>query len=189
MLPDVAGEQRGLARSLRGIGVGGAEDFERSVRAAHKPGPSRAEPAFSGLGEFLLELAEGAEGRGDRAGELAGGLAPTRRRKAVPVEVVVPDLGGVVEYGAVRALDDLLERRALERAALDELVQLGDVSAVMLAVVELERFARQVRLERVHRIGQGTKFMLHASLRRLNAGQTQVKSGYIDRTAELRCAP
>ena len=48
--------------------------------------------------------------------ELARRLAAAVRLHAVPVEGVVPDLGGVVEDAALGVLDDLLE--ALVRLGL-----------------------------------------------------------------------
>src|SRR6185369_3714333 len=67
------------------------------------------------------------------------------------------DLRRVVEDLRVllrRRDDDLLERHPLEPRPGDRLVQLVDVSLVVLPVVILQRLLRQMRLERVHRVGQ-----------------------------------
>jgi hypothetical protein len=67
---------------------------------------------------------------------------------------VVPDLGGVVEHAGLAGVtghggDGVFEALVLELAAGHQVVEVGDVGVVVLAVVELERLARDVGLERV----------------------------------------
>src|SRR6185436_139184 len=77
---------------------------------------------------------------------------------------VVPGLRRVVEELAVGAPDDLLERLVLELAALHELVQLVDIGLVVLTVMELQGFARDVGLERVERVRQRGKCVFHVGI-------------------------
>jgi hypothetical protein len=67
------------------------------------------------------------------------GWPPPAGLQAVPVEGVVPDLRRVVEHAARRLADDVLEGQVLELGALDQVVQVGDVGLMVLAMVELER--------------------------------------------------
>jgi len=58
-------------------------------------------------------------------GELALGLSARAGCHAVPVERVVPDLGGVVEDWPGGLLDDLFERKLLKLGAGDQLVEIS----------------------------------------------------------------
>src|SRR5690606_35960942 len=98
MLPDVAGQQRGVAAGHRVAGADGAGQGQGTVGLLHQPAPAGAEGADGDLAELFLELVEGAEGGVDGVGQGAGGLATAVRAQAVPVEGVVPDLRGVVEH-------------------------------------------------------------------------------------------
>ena len=80
---------------------------------------------------------------------------------------MVPYLGGIVEdalLGRVfgRVLDHVFERGAGQRRAFHQLVEIGDVGLVVLAVVERQRIGRDVGRERVLRRragGEGVKVM------------------------------
>ena len=77
---------------------------------------------------------------------------------------VVEVLGGVVEDASVLAeacLDDLFEPLTLEAGAGQKLVQIVDISLVVLVMVKLERLGRHVRLERFIGVRQGGKFKGH----------------------------
>src|SRR5207248_1222531 len=113
--------------------------------AAHRdePGPAAAELADCRCLELLLELVEAAAVAIDRLRDVAAWRAAATRLHRVPKEGVVPHLRRVVEDTGLRGiaigrLDDLLERLALHRRALDEIVEVGDVGLVVLVVVEIE---------------------------------------------------
>src|SRR6185312_3302799 len=151
VLPHVAGQQRRLAVRDRRVGVRGGDDLELAARTLHQPGPAAAELADGRLLEGLVEFLDAAEARLDRVGDLAGGRAALRGH-ALPVEVVVPDLTGVVEDAlflvvAGRLLDDPLQVHVLVRRAADHLVQIVDVGLVMLVVVERDRLGGNHRVE------------------------------------------
>ena len=99
-----------------------------------------------------LELATG-QGAGQLLGRGLGGAAAVGRHR-VPVEGVVPHLGGVVEETAVGAEDHLLEGLALEGVAGEQLVRVVHVGLVVLAVVERHRPGADVGLEGVLGVGQ-----------------------------------
>jgi hypothetical protein len=50
VLPDVDGQQRGLALGDRGAGVGGVDDLDAAVGGLDQPGPAGAEVGGGGLG-------------------------------------------------------------------------------------------------------------------------------------------
>ena len=65
---------------------------------------------------------------------------------------VVEILAGIVEHAgilAVARLDDLFESLALEARAGQQLVQIVDISLVVLVVMILQRFGRHVGLQGV----------------------------------------
>src|SRR5690606_15596560 len=139
VFPHVAGQQRGVAAGHRVAGANGAGQGQGTVGLLHQPGPAGTEGADGDLGEFFLELVEGAEGGIDGVGQGAGGLATAVGLHAVPVEGVVPHLGGVVEDAAGGALDDLFQGLAFELGARNQVVQVGDIGLVVLAVVVFQR--------------------------------------------------
>ena len=154
VLPDVAREQRTVgAGDWRG-GVAGTDQAEASVRALHQPGPARTERSDGGLAEIFLELREAAEALLDRIGQLARRFAAALRREAVPVERVIPDLRGVVEHAALRFLDDRHEVEIFELGTLDQVVEIGHMGLVVLAIVIVERFGGDVRRQGVACVGK-----------------------------------
>ena len=80
-----------------------------------------------------------------RAGRFARGI----RAEAVPVEGVVPDLGGVVEDLALGGAHDVLERQVLILGAGNELVQVVHVGLMVLAVMVFDGLGGDVRAQRV----------------------------------------
>ena len=147
MFPHVDGEQAALAARHRRVGVRSGDDLEAAF-LLHQPGPAAAELRRSGVGELSCEALEGAEVVLDAALEQRGGLAALRRKR-VPVEIVVPGLRGVVEELARAVAHDLLEARARDALLLKQLVHGIDVFLVVLAVMQGQGLAGDVRLERV----------------------------------------
>ena len=74
---------------------------------------------------------------------------------------MVPHLGGVVEDAAAGFLDDFFQAGVLELGALDQVVQVGDVGLMMLAVVKLQGFLGDGRGQGVQRVGQFGQFVFH----------------------------
>src|SRR5690606_2702334 len=137
-----------------------------AVGRLDQPGPAAAEAGGGGGGELLLERLEVAEALLDRLGRRAGRLAAALGRQAVPVEGVVPDLGGVVEdrhlVGLLPGLlDDVLQAQVGQRLAGDELVELVDVRRLVLAVVILDRLLRDDRRQGVLRPRKLGKSVCH----------------------------
>src|SRR6476620_2565912 len=139
VLPDVAAENRRRAVNQRALAVRGLGDFELAV-LDRQPAPAGAELTDAGGSEIGLELVEAAEVFGDLLFQTAGQLAAAAvRLHPVPEMQMIVVLAGIVEDGRIfpeRALDDLLEGFALEFSPLDRVVSIGDVSLVMLVVVE-----------------------------------------------------
>jgi len=81
---------------------------------------------------------------------------------------VVPHLGGVVEHAGLAGVsghggDGVLQALALQLAAGHQVVEVGDVGVVVLAVVELEGLAGDVGLERVEVVGQRGQRVSHGT--------------------------
>ena len=161
MFPHVAGQQRLVGGSQRRGSVGRVDDVDRTVSFLHQPGPAGTEVGRGGLGEFFLELVQRTPLGVDRVGQCATRSAAAVRLQAIPEKGVVPDLGGVVEQAAGRLLDDVFEGSIFEFRALDQVVQVGHVSLVMLAVMVFQGFLGHVRLQCIHGIGQGRESVFH----------------------------
>ncbi len=93
----------------------------------------------------------------DHLPQLARRRGRTRRRKALPEEAVVPDLGAIVVQALVAlvfgGLDHLDQRGAFEPFFAQHAIGLVDISLVVLAMVIVEGFGRHVRHERI--LGEG----------------------------------
>src|SRR5262245_43770593 len=95
----------------------------------------------------------------------------------LPVEVVVPDLRGVFEDRAFGRADDPLEALLLLGLSRDQLLELADVSAVMLLVVDRNGLPPDVRLERVRGVGQRSESqVLHGIGKKQPACQLAVRA-------------
>lgn len=161
VFPDVAGQQRGIAAGQRVAGADGACQGQGTVSLFHQPAPTGTEGADRSLGELFLELVERTESGVDRLGQCASRLAAGVWRQAVPVESVVPDLGGVVEDATRRGFDDLFQGLAFELGARHQVVQVHDIGVVVLVVVILQGFLGDVRLQGIVCVGQRRQFESH----------------------------
>src|SRR5690606_3424705 len=123
-----------------------------------------AEGADGNLAELFLELVEGAPLGVDGISQRAGRLAAAVRAQAVPVEGVVPDLGGVVEDATAGGLDQLFQALVLVGGAGDQVVQIHDIGVVVLVVVVLQGFLGNVRFQSVVRVRQRRQFESHGYL-------------------------
>src|SRR5690606_29899336 len=158
----VDGEQRlHPVHVQRVLGIGGLAQGQLAALQA-EPAPAGTELRDAGLGEVGLELVVVAEGILDHVGDAAGRLAAAIRLQALPVEVMVPDLGGIVEdrlLGRLAAaggrLDDLLERAVLQRIILEQLVQRVEIGGVVLAIVEPDGLRIDHGAQRIFGIGKG----------------------------------
>src|SRR3546814_14180236 len=95
---------------------------------------------FRSLVECFLEGGNAAPFGIDSRQQGTGWLAATIGRHAVPVKGVVPNLRRIVKYTTRRLLHDVFQGSRFEFRACNQVVQVGNVSLMMLAVVELERF-------------------------------------------------
>jgi hypothetical protein len=137
----------------------------------YEPGPAGAEAGGAGLGEVFLELGEAAELRVDRGGELALGGAALARAMTVQKNAWLAVAAGVVADAAADGLGHLAEigdervhiERRERRVVLEEIVGVGDVGLVVLAVVDLHRLRVDVRSEGIESVGQFRKFEGHGS--------------------------
>eukprot|EP00918_Siedleckia_nematoides_P011453 GHVU01025190.1.p1 GENE.GHVU01025190.1~~GHVU01025190.1.p1 ORF type:complete len:126 (-),score=6.09 GHVU01025190.1:46-423(-) len=77
---------------------------------------------------------------------------------------MVPNLSGLIEHDPVLCFDEFLEAPMREGAVtFNELIQLRYVRVMMLAVVIVERFSADERLQRGGRVGQTGQGMREAS--------------------------
>ena len=79
---------------------------------------------------------------------------------------MVPDLSSVVEHTGFAGItghggDHIFQALAVELSAFNRLVQVGDVGVVVLAVVELQGGAGDVRLQRIQGVRQLGEGMGH----------------------------
>ena len=68
------------------------------------------------------------------------------------IQVVIQDLAGVVEEGAIGLEDDFFQGKVLQAAAGQELVQIIDIPLQVLAVVEFESARADHGFQRIRRV-------------------------------------
>src|SRR6185437_8734677 len=126
-----------------------------------EPCPSRPEAGRAGGGELLLELCEVAKGRTDRLAQATGRLASSLGGvEPKPEERVIPVTAAVVAHGGADTLrhlgephHEVIERTPSElRCFGDGGVEVGDVRAVVLVVMDLHRLGVNMRLERIEAV-------------------------------------
>ena len=169
MLPDVEGEDGfafdsgdGLAHQ-RAVLIGGGADGKFLVGGDDEPSPTGAETGRAGLGEVFLEFRESAELSVDRGGEGTGRGVLIVRGQNGPEERVVGVAAGVVADAAADGVGDFAEvgdqgvnvQRGEGGVVLEQVVGVGDVGLVMLAVVDFHRLRVDVRSEGVEGVRQG----------------------------------
>src|SRR4051794_12972842 len=138
VLPDVVAQDRRLAVADGAVLVRRARD-RQAAAVDDEPGPAGAELAHARGLELLLEVVERPERVLDRVRELAVGLAAAVGAHRLPERRVVEVAAAVVAHRAALVLrhglevgDDLLDRLALEVAALQGGVDLVHVGLVVL---------------------------------------------------------
>ena len=137
--------------------VRGRTDTNGAVILGAEPGPAGSEPGQGGLFEFLFEIVQVAECGIDRSRQITTGGTSAVRTHAFPEHRVVQVTASVVANRAanifgdvVKAADQLADRLFLEFGiAGDGVVQVGDVSGMMFAVMDLHRRRVDVRFERI----------------------------------------
>ena len=157
VLPDVDAEDRRVAVHQRAVLVRRGNHFELAALVLDQPGPAAAEAARPGRREFFLERVEAAEGGFDVVAQFAGRFAAGVRAHDFPEEGMVRVTAAVVAHGGanvfghgVEILDQILDRfRGELGLVFERVVDVGDVSLVMLGVMDFHRPRVDVRLERV----------------------------------------
>lgn len=111
VFPNINGKQWGNAAVCqRCCGVAGVDDSDAAVHIFHKPGPAGAEVPQRSIGERLLEFGIGAKGCVNGFRDGAGCFTTAVRLQALPVEAVVPDLGGIVKHATGQFVPPCAER-------------------------------------------------------------------------------
>ena len=156
MLPDVEGQKRFQTLGKRVPGIGFLGDDEGTIRGGGEPDPAGAEEADAFGDEVGLEGGEGAPLLFNLRFELARrpfGELRDRRFKLREVQVMVQDLAGVVEDGAVGIADDFFQGHRLEFGAGNEAVEVVDIALEVLAVVKADGIGTDNRCQGIGGIG------------------------------------
>src|SRR5215469_2314032 len=147
VFPHIAGQDRFVSARQRGSRIMSRFNRKRPVRFSHQPGPAAAKVSSSRFGELLFEFVEAAKPGLNRVGYCSFRRGARFWCKALPVEAVVEMLRRIVKQPAARrGFNDVLERLALVGAALNQVVQVVDISSVMFPVMVFECFGRQMGL-------------------------------------------
>ncbi len=169
VLPDIETEQGCAGVIHEGvILVRRAGDGELAV-FLHEPGPARAEATDAGFGEGFFEGIEGTEGSIDGIGQSTGRSAASIGGHAVPEEGVIPVTAAVVAHGRGDVSGDfadvfakVIDAHGFEIGlACEGVVQIGDVSVVMTAMMNFHRRGINVRFERGFFVGKGRQGVGH----------------------------
>src|SRR6185437_3872372 len=97
VLPDIAAEQRRAVAGQRRTRIAGGLQAELPAGVLHQPHPAGAEQAKRGSIELFAQTLAVAELALDQFAQAALRLATAARAQALPVEAVVPRLGGGIE--------------------------------------------------------------------------------------------
>jgi hypothetical protein len=138
-------------------------DYLQFAAVRDEPRPAAAETSDARRLELRLKIRERPERAVDRVAELARRRAAGLGRENFPEERMVPMTAAVVAHRAADGIrhggqiaDERFERFAFQRGvASDGLVEIGDVSPVMLVVMDLHRQRVKMGLERGFVVGQG----------------------------------
>ncbi len=141
----------------------------------HQPDPAGAEQAQRGAVEFLAQALHVAVLALDQFAQSPLRLTAAARAQALPVEGMVPGLGGGIEQRALGVADDLLQRRFLPLGAENADVDGIHIGAMVAAVMQFHGLCGQVRLQGAGKIGQGGQFDRHGQVR----GQGAAAAGSI----------
>ena len=156
MLPDIEGKQRLQALGERVVGVRLLGDDEGAVGGGGEPDPAGTEEGGAFGDEVGLEGGEGAPLLDDL-------LVDTRflrrlcrlgmtRAELGEIQIVVQNLAGVVEDGAIGLEDNLFQRHRLELGAGDEAVEVVDIALQVLAVVKADGIGADDRCQCIGRV-------------------------------------
>ena len=169
MLPDIAAEERGAgAVHQRIVLIRSGGDSELAV-LDDEPCPAAAEAGDTSLGEGFLEGIEGTEGRVDRGSEVTGWSATGVRAHDVPEEGVVEVTTAVVADRATDGLRDIVDTLAEVfdgegfqlSIAREGVVEIGHVSIVVTAMMDLHRGGVDVRFKSCLVVRKGGKSVSH----------------------------
>ncbi len=169
MLPDVAAEDRCAAVvHERVVLIGRGADGELAI-FHDEPGPAGAETGDASLGEGFFEGIEAAKGSRDGLTENTSRCAACVGAHDVPEQRVVEVTAAVVAHRATDGFRhagdvfaEIFDGFTFEFGIASEcVVQIGDVSVVMLAVMNLHRLLVDVRFEGVGRVRQGGEGVGH----------------------------
>ena len=138
MLPDIERQNR-LEPAGDGVaGVGFLGDDEGAAGGGGEPDPAGTEEADAFGDEVGFEGVDATPLFLDLFGQRAVRKRCATRAELGEVHVVVQDLAGVVEDGAIGLGDDLFQRQAFEGTAGKELVQVVHIGLQVLAVVKAD---------------------------------------------------
>ena len=160
VLPNIEGQQGSEVPRDWVVGPRLLGDDQTAIRSGGEPDPAGAEKADALGDELVLEGIHAAPLAYDLLSERPCGRGGFRRRTELrEIQVVVEDLAGVVEDGALAAADDLLQRLRLERRAGDQAVEVVHIALQVLAMVELDRAGADDRLQGIGRVGELNKLV------------------------------
>src|SRR5690625_973225 len=162
MLPHINGQQGGDALiGQRRFRVAGADDANAAVGLFHQPGPTGTEVSDRRLAELFFELLKGAKCAVNRFGHSAFSLATAVGAQAVPVERVVPHLGGIVEDATAGGFYNFFKTFAFKLSARNGFVEVVDIGLVVFAVMKLKGLLGNVRRQSVFSVRQCRYFNSH----------------------------
>ena len=174
MLPDIAAEDRGAgalgdAGHERVVLVWGGADAEGLVGFHAEPDPATAKAGEAGGFELGLEVVEASECGIDGISQSAGWSAACGWAHEIPEKGVVPVSAAIIAHGSTDRLRHVSEiadeffdgLRSQIRSALEGLVEIRNISRVVLAVMDLHRACVDIGFKRRGGVGKSRKFEGH----------------------------
>ncbi len=176
MFPDVDGDDWSAgdaSYSLPHEGavlIGRRANGEFLIRGDVEPSPARTEAGRASLGESFLEGIEGTESGSDRSTECTGWGAAFAGTEDGPEKAVVAVSAGVIAQTSANGIrnlgkicNQLVDRKRAEFGVIfQEIIGVGDLGLMVLAVMDFHRACIDVGLKRVGGVGQGGEFVCHS---------------------------
>ncbi len=169
VLPDINAKDGFVAVHQGAVLVGGGYDGERTAAIHNQPCPAAAETRGTRFFHRLFEAVQGAEGVVDRGSESTGGFFGPAGGENVPKQSVVGVTTSIVAHGGTNAFrnraeigDERFDAFGCEIiVAFQGLVQIGDISGVVFAMVDFHGLGIDVGFECIFSVGQFGKSMGH----------------------------
>jgi hypothetical protein len=167
MFPNIEAKKRGLAIGEGIVLVGSAGDFELAI-VDNQPSPTTAKTTYASRSKLFFESRKAPEGAVNCFAQSASRFAAAIGGKHLPEKVVVEMTAAIVANGianvfgdGIQILDNFFNALVRPFRAINGFIEVGDVSGMMLFIVDFHRVRADVGGEGILGIGESDLFKSH----------------------------